>query len=97
MSRVFVSLLACLKLQPRLPRDLHLGSQSEKARRVNFFNAPEVERVTGPQILRIATTTPQAGPSNKHIEDPASPPGPVVDEPTTFTAKRRKSPEHIFG
>ena len=46
--------------QPRLAGQLHLGFENQLEPRLRDDHAPEVERVTRPQVERMASAAPQS-------------------------------------
>jgi hypothetical protein len=70
-----------LELQPRAPRQLHLGHEAQHPWRLHSLDAPEVQHIPGEHALGIAPPPPHADAAREQIEEPAEPPQPVGEIP----------------
>lgn len=63
------------QFEPRQPRQPHLGPQPQQPPRLDLLHAPEVQRVTHPQVLRVPPAPPQPDPADEPVEPSPYRPG----------------------
>ena len=63
-----------------------ISAASRKDGRLERFDAPTIERLSGPQPFRIATPAPQPDAADQQIQKPSDPPQPIAVVPAGLAA-----------
>src|ERR1700731_3437842 len=77
---------ADLELKPKLPRDLHLGSEAQQAVVFKALDTPEVDRVSCSKVNRVPPASPQPDAASDRVQQSPYLPEPVARVPTDVTA-----------